>query len=816
MKTIPLVLIVALASLAGGTAEAAHLVVDDATQVVSGLGSGAFDTDGDGSLSGSEVSANDKCDNETECGVDSASCASPDGLPDGNHDCKCQLSEAIVAANSDLPVDSCKPQDATPFGEPDVVELEADGPYAFAKIDNVGNNTAFDLGNGPNALPKIKSFVIIEGNGNLLERVCPAAPPPPPETQPIEAVLAPAEASISTRASTIPPPCKFRLLETDSFLEVKDLTARNFDPDCLDELCASNTACTPREECFNGGFLYVAGGFADLSDVVATGNQTSMTARTRGGAVYIEGGDSTDVSIHESILSNNKSHFGGAIAADAGSILTIDQTTIRQNQALLLECVADDDDVGGMCDCDGICDENEDGEGNNCADCALTEGLGWGGGIGAASSQVTLFESSIHDNRADQLGGGIFVFDFGEGSRQKDGSLVSIVEMINTTVANNLAQIGAGIAYLSLPIKSDVSPSSHFDILNNTIAGNGNDDAESGPVAEFGGGIFKLFDTAPMTLRNTIVAGNIAADGADGHGLFTSGGHNHVGDSSGFFMSPISGDLYDQPAGLDAWVDDSPTDVTTAGTGHFPLQAASLNVDSADGTGCPSIDQIQVNRDEDRDFLMEFEECSKGAIEYNDVCGDGRVEVNNGETCDDGNAVDGDGCSANCASEVCGDGTVQLAEECDDGNTESGDGCEADCTVTTTPEGAICGNGTVEGGEECDNGEGLNDDTVPNACRQNCTNPVCGDGVIDTEFGEECDGEAGCLVGCSFEAIAGCNITLVDATTLPYKGLLEKYGFDSIVQCSQIGGGGASGLEKVSFESLQARGINAGCSLIRE
>ena len=29
---------------------------------------------------------------------------------------------------------------------------------------------------------------------------------------------------------------------------------------------------------------------------------------------------------------------------------------------------------------------------------------------------------------------------------------------------------------------------------------------------------------------------------------------------------------------------------------------------------------------------------------------------------------------------VCGDGTVDLDEECDDGNTASGDGCTADCT----------------------------------------------------------------------------------------------------------------------------------------
>jgi len=66
------------------------------------------------------------------------------------------------------------------------------------------------------------------------------------------------------------------------------------------------------------------------------------------------------------------------------------------------------------------------------------------------------------------------------------------------------------------------------------------------------------------------------------------------------------------------------------------------------------------------------------------------------EACDDGNTVDGDGCSATCEPEpgwvcadpgqpcvvsVCGDGIEDYStEECDDGNTVDGDGCSATCT----------------------------------------------------------------------------------------------------------------------------------------
>jgi len=67
-------------------------------------------------------------------------------------------------------------------------------------------------------------------------------------------------------------------------------------------------------------------------------------------------------------------------------------------------------------------------------------------------------------------------------------------------------------------------------------------------------------------------------------------------------------------------------------------------------------------------------------------CGNGFRE--SGETCDDGNTMPGDGCSASCLVEVppeCGDGTRDVGEECDDGNTRSGDGCDRDCLVELEP-----------------------------------------------------------------------------------------------------------------------------------
>ncbi len=65
-------------------------------------------------------------------------------------------------------------------------------------------------------------------------------------------------------------------------------------------------------------------------------------------------------------------------------------------------------------------------------------------------------------------------------------------------------------------------------------------------------------------------------------------------------------------------------------------------------------------------------------------CGDNTVQAP--EECDDGNTINGDGCSAQCKFEdgagICGDGTHNPAtEECDDGNDVDFDGCSTDCLI---------------------------------------------------------------------------------------------------------------------------------------
>ncbi len=68
------------------------------------------------------------------------------------------------------------------------------------------------------------------------------------------------------------------------------------------------------------------------------------------------------------------------------------------------------------------------------------------------------------------------------------------------------------------------------------------------------------------------------------------------------------------------------------------------------------------------------------------MCGDGVVDV--GETCDDDNLVDGDGCDSNCTPTGCGNGIVTAGEACDDGNVAGGDCCSPACGFESS--GSAC------------------------------------------------------------------------------------------------------------------------------
>ena len=138
-------------------------------------------------------------------------------------------------------------------------------------------------------------------------------------------------------------------------------------------------------------------------------------------------------------------------------------------------------------------------------------------------------------------------------------------------------------------------------------------------------------------------------------------------------------------------------------------------------------------------------------------CGDGflRQDLAEGEDgyelCDDGNAVDGDGCTNDCQLPRCGDGVVRTDiepgfpgfEACDDGNAVETDACLSSC------EQARCGDGLIQADvEACDDGNRVDTD----ACLNDCRIASCGDGRFNPEA-EPCDDgneieDDACRTGC--------------------------------------------------------------------
>ena len=75
----------------------------------------------------------------------------------------------------------------------------------------------------------------------------------------------------------------------------------------------------------------------------------------------------------------------------------------------------------------------------------------------------------------------------------------------------------------------------------------------------------------------------------------------------------------------------------------------------------------------------------------------------------------------------CGDGTLDEGEECDDGGTVNGDGCDSYCIIESQPQ-PTCGDGNLDSGEQCDDGNQTNSD----GCSSSCTTEGGGGGWIPT------------------------------------------------------------------------------------
>jgi cysteine-rich repeat protein len=110
-----------------------------------------------------------------------------------------------------------------------------------------------------------------------------------------------------------------------------------------------------------------------------------------------------------------------------------------------------------------------------------------------------------------------------------------------------------------------------------------------------------------------------------------------------------------------------------------------FDVDDPEAALDPGTYAIEVVPNFNSSFPIQFE-ITMGLVPIE--CGNFIIEQ--GETCDDGNTVAGDGCDENCIIEpICGDASIDPPELCDDGNTANGDGCSATCVPETVVTGGV-------------------------------------------------------------------------------------------------------------------------------
>ncbi|MCX6706723.1 MAG: hypothetical protein NT001_01120 [Candidatus Woesearchaeota archaeon] len=127
-------------------------------------------------------------------------------------------------------------------------------------------------------------------------------------------------------------------------------------------------------------------------------------------------------------------------------------------------------------------------------------------------------------------------------------------------------------------------------------------------------------------------------------------------------------------------------DVKEAGAGSPPAGCNDGDIDP--GEQCDSTDfggKTCLDNGFEGGSLACFQDCSvdTSGCSATAVCGDGFVAPSEG--CDDGNTGSGDGCTAACVVEICGDGIIQNfpghGEECD-GTSLPGVICAANCKVS--------------------------------------------------------------------------------------------------------------------------------------
>ncbi len=272
---------------------------------------------------------------------------------------------------------------------------------------------------------------------------------------------------------------------------------------------------------------------------------------------------------------------------------------------------------------------------------------------------------------------------------------------------------------------------------------------------------------ARLSLFTTLAALLVAAGCSEPERNFPTGDDADAGDSDDDDSSGADDDADD-----DSSADDDSGDDADDTTDDDDTTDAGADDDVMDDDVSPDGGlMMSCSADEDCD---DGNLCngSEGCIENACVAGS---RADEGTQCELADAEGNHYCIAgNCTASRCGDGILDTdAEEvCDDGNTDDGDGCENDCTYSCVEDAECDDSNFCNGDESCGEdhycvagtnaADGLDCGTDRSCNAGRCVPIGCGDGVVSST--EQCDDSNledgdGCDSDCTFtcEADEECN-----------------------------------------------------------
>lgn len=293
-----------------------------------------------------------------------------------------------------------------------------------------------------------------------------------------------------------------------------------------------NSTVSNNEANNHGGGVFASATSSTIVNSTLSGNSSGSS----GGALYTS---YAGIDIEGTDILNNDAGSGAGIFADNHSILTVDNASISKNRA---------SSRGG-----GIVSQNDASVRLNETTVSSNTSTQLGGGVQVTlNGHLSIDRSTLEDNSAN-LGGALFLYS-------------GHAQVYNSTISNNEALATGGI-YVNLG-NLEENKIGTLSLLNSTVSDN---------YAQIGAGGVSIDRPDKLILSNTIISGNAIYQGglrdiAVGDATLINNGFNLFGDASltsaeSFYLTL------------------NPNDITATSNGTDPTQLSSILEPLADNGG---------------------------------------------------------------------------------------------------------------------------------------------------------------------------------------------------------------------------------------